>query len=174
MFVVYKWSKKSMKRVLLESLLGKPWNHVWFSILMKSSTQIFVLQKMHLDTLKIKFVTSISSSHYWSLHGSYFNSFTHDSDDSDWWLFLAWWRHQMETFSVLLATCAGNFPHKGQWRGALMGFFVLRPNKRLSKQWWGWWFETSLSPLSYYPLFRVRSWNNGVRCMSFCILMAPL
>ena len=26
----------------------------------------------------------------------------------------AWWRHQMETFSALLA------PHKGQWRGAMM------------------------------------------------------
>ena len=25
--------------------------------------------------------------------------------------------------------------------------------------------------MNYYPLFRVRSWNNGVRCMSFCILM---
>ena len=27
---------------------------------------------------------------------------------------------QMETFSTLLAICAGNSPHKGQWRGALM------------------------------------------------------
>ena len=39
---------------------------------------------------------------------------------------LAWWRHQMEIFFVLLAICAGNSPvpmnspHKGQWRGALM------------------------------------------------------
>ena len=37
-----------------------------------------------------------------------------------------WWRHQMETFSALLALCAGNSPvpvnspHKGQWRGALV------------------------------------------------------
>ena len=30
-----------------------------------------------------------------------------------------------------------NSPHKGQWRGALMFFFHLRSNKRLSKQWWG-------------------------------------
>ena len=36
----------------------------------------------------------------------------------------------METFSELLAICAGNspvvgeFPHKGQWRGALMFFFI--------------------------------------------------
>ena len=26
-------------------------------------------------------------------------------------------------------------------------FFDLRPNKRLSKQWWGWWFETLSRPL---------------------------
>ena len=32
----------------------------------------------------------------------------------------AWWRHQMKTFSALLAFCAENSPHKGQWRGALM------------------------------------------------------
>ena len=35
-----------------------------------------------------------------------------------------WWRHQMETFSALLARCGGNSPvnspHKGQWRGDLM------------------------------------------------------
>ena len=34
----------------------------------------------------------------------------------------------METFTVLLATCAGNSPvagpRKGQWRGALMFFFI--------------------------------------------------
>ena len=38
----------------------------------------------------------------------------------------AWWRHQMKSFSALLAFCVGNStvtvdsPHKGQWRGALM------------------------------------------------------
>ena len=38
---------------------------------------------------------------------------------------VAWWRHQRETFSALLALCTGNspvtggFPHKGQLRGAL-------------------------------------------------------
>ena len=40
--------------------------------------------------------------------------------------FSPWWRHQMETFSAILAICVGsspvpvNSPHKGQWRGALM------------------------------------------------------
>ena len=33
---------------------------------------------------------------------------------------ISWWRHQMETFSALLAIWAGNSLHKGQWRGALM------------------------------------------------------
>ena len=37
---------------------------------------------------------------------------------------MTWCRHQMETFSALLALCAGNSPvnspHNGQWRGALM------------------------------------------------------
>ena len=38
----------------------------------------------------------------------------------------SWWRHQMKTFSELLALCeenpsvTGGFPHKGQWHGALM------------------------------------------------------
>ena len=41
-----------------------------------------------------------------------------------------WWRHQMETFSALLAICAGNSPvpvnslQKGQWRWALMFSFI--------------------------------------------------
>ena len=61
---------------------------------------------------------------------------------------ISWWRHQMETFSALLAICAGNSPVPGEFpaqRPVTRGFdvfFDLRPNKRLSKQWWGWWFET--------------------------------
>ena len=40
-----------------------------------------------------------------------------------------------------------NSPHKGQWRGALVFFYYLRLNKRLSNQLWGWWFETPPCPL---------------------------
>ena len=64
-----------------------------------------------------------------------------------------WWRHQMETFSTLLAICAGNSPVTGEFPAqrpvtrSLDVFFDLRLNKRLSKQWWGWWFETPLCPL---------------------------
>ena len=60
----------------------------------------------------------------------------------------AWWRHQMETFSALLALCAGNSPASGEFPAqrpvtrSFDVFFDLRLNKRLSKQSWGWWFET--------------------------------
>ena len=60
----------------------------------------------------------------------------------------SWWRHQMETFSALLAFCAGNSPVTGEFptqRPVTRSFdvtFDLRPNKPLSKQSWGWWFET--------------------------------
>ena len=59
-----------------------------------------------------------------------------------------WWRHQMETFSALMAISAGNSPVAGEFpaqRPVTRGFdafFDLRLNKRLSKQLWGWWFET--------------------------------
>ena len=59
-----------------------------------------------------------------------------------------WWRHQMETFSALLALCAGNSPVTGEFssqRPVTWGFdvfFDLRLNKLLRKQSWGWWFET--------------------------------
>ena len=59
-----------------------------------------------------------------------------------------WWRHQTETFSALLAICAGNSPVPGEFptqRPVTRSFdvyFDLRPNKWLSKQSWVWWFET--------------------------------
>ena len=68
----------------------------------------------------------------------------------------SWWRHQMETFSALLAICAGNSPVTGEFpaqRPVSRSFgvcFDLRLNKRLSKQWWGWWFETPLRPLWHH------------------------
>ena len=64
-----------------------------------------------------------------------------------------WWRHQMETFSALLAICAWNSPVPGEFPAqspvtrSLDIFFDLHPNKRLCKQWWGWWFETPSCPL---------------------------
>ena len=63
-----------------------------------------------------------------------------------------WWRHQMETFYALLALSARNSPVTDEFpaqRPVTRSFdvFYLRPNKRLSKQSWGCWFETSLGSL---------------------------
>ena len=58
------------------------------------------------------------------------------------------WRQQMETFSVLLAFCAGNSPVTGEFpsqRPVSRSFdasFYLRLHKRLSKQSRCRWFET--------------------------------
>ena len=70
-----------------------------------------------------------------------------------WVLLSTWWRHQMETFSTLLAICAGNSPVPGELpaqrpvKRSFDVFFDLRLNKQLSKQSWGWWFETPSRPL---------------------------
>ena len=60
----------------------------------------------------------------------------------------AWWRHQMETFSALLALCARNSPVTGEFPAqrpvtrSFGVFFDLRLNKRLSKWSWGSWSQT--------------------------------
>ena len=67
--------------------------------------------------------------------------------------FSSWWRHQMETFSTLLAICAGNSPVTGKFPAqrpvtwSFDVFFDQRLYKRLSKQSWAWWFETPSRPL---------------------------
>ena len=59
----------------------------------------------------------------------------------------------METFSALLAICAGNSPVIGEFLAqrpvtwSFDVFFDLRLNEWLSKQSWGWWFETPTRPL---------------------------
>ena len=59
----------------------------------------------------------------------------------------------METFSALLALCAGNSPVSGEFPSqrpvtrSFDVFFDLHLNKQLSKQSWGWWFETPLCSL---------------------------
>ena len=65
----------------------------------------------------------------------------------------AWWRHQMETFSALLALCAGNSPVTGEFPAqrpvtrSFDDFFDLSLNRRLSKQPRRRWFETPYRPL---------------------------
>ena len=59
----------------------------------------------------------------------------------------------METFSALLAICAGNSPVPGEFPAqrpvtpSFDVFFYLCLNKRLSKKSWAWWFEMLSRPL---------------------------
>ena len=67
--------------------------------------------------------------------------------------YIPWWRHQMRTFSALLAISAGNSPVTSEFHAQrpvtriFDVFFGRRLNKRLRKQSWGWWFETPSSSL---------------------------
>ena len=91
-------------------------------------------------------------------------------------LILSWWRHQMATFSALLARCARNSPVTGEFSAqrpmtwSFDVFFDLSLNNRLSKQSWGWWFEMPLhslwrhcnacNPLLYQMINTLRpEWN---------------
>ena len=107
--------------------------HYWYGnvvILMKCSSQVV----LSFWQLSVQPVAKISSR--WHFR---FCDLTEAS---------TWWRHQMKTFSALLAICAGNSPVPGEFptqRPVTRSFdvyFDLRLNKRLSKHSWGWWFET--------------------------------
>ena len=64
--------------------------------------------------------------------------------------------HDMMTSSkgnIFRVTCPlcgefiGQFPTQRPVTRSFDVFFDLRPNKQLSKHWWGWWFETPPCPL---------------------------
>ena len=67
-------------------------------------------------------------------------------------LHMAWWRHQMEIFSTLVALYVGNSPVTGDFPAqrpvtrSFDVFFDLRLNKRLSKQSRDWRYETPSLP----------------------------
>ena len=71
----------------------------------------------------------------------------------------------METFSALLAFCAGNSPVHGEFPAqrpvtrSFDVFYDLRLNKRLSKQSWGWWSETPSSSLWRHRNASIGTWQ---------------
>ena len=78
-----------------------------------------------------------------------------------WWAgrqkrIIPWWRHQMETFSAILALCEGNplviggFPSQRTATRRFDVFCGLRMNKQLSKQSRRRWFE--MPPCSLWRL----------------------
>ena len=70
------------------------------------------------------------------------------SNDIACWYIILMMTSSKETFSALLALCVGNsratgeFPSQKTVTRSFDASFDLRLNKRLSKQSWGWWFET--------------------------------
>ena len=103
-----------------------------FALLCRVTANWPMLSVLHVRLLK-KVILSLrplcTSNHSILLHG------------------FSWWRHQMETFSALLALCAGNSPVNGEFPSqrpvtrSFDVFFDLRL-KRLSKQSRRLWFET--------------------------------
>ena len=112
---------------------------VWKSCAMKNS---FYQKGIQLKMFYTKIVKSFEHLNL-SAHMSQ-RFFSTEYEPSD-----LWWRHQMEPFSALLALCAGNSPVSGEFPSqrpvarSFDVFFDLRLNKPLSKQSWGWWFETT-------------------------------
>ena len=75
------------------------------------------------------------------------NSESSQADIFDGEMTMSLWRHLMETFPALQVLCAGNSLVTGEFpaRPVTLSFdvfFDLCLNKRLSKQPWGWWYET--------------------------------
>ena len=109
---------------------------------------------------------SFSSYNSWKTSLMYGMSFVGARCKSD---LKSWWRHQMATFSALLAISAGNSPVPGEFPAqrpvtrSFDVFFDLRPNKRLSKQSWGWWSETPSSSLWRH--------HNAYHCHALCIVV---
>ena len=84
----------------------------------------------------------------------------------------------MEAFSALLAICAENSPVPGEFpaqRPLTRRFDVfldLRPNKRLRKQSWGWWFETLSRPLWRHRNVMNVTWHCWRCTPMWCLLNA--
>ena len=80
----------------------------------------------------------------------------------------------METFSALLPICAGNssvpgeFPAERPVTQSFDALFDLCLCKQLSKQWWGWWFETLSLPLWRHcnAPFYYQIWNEVMAWIS--------
>ena len=111
-------------------------------LLLFQTTHVFLwpmtLFKMALGVLKMRYIAGGSPS---NAGPAFIQDMMTPSND------------QMETFSALLAIYAGHSPVPGEFPAQrpvtrrFGVFFDLRLNKRLSKQSWGWWFETLSRPL---------------------------
>ena len=102
--------------------------------------------EMH-NTNWFKLSRGVIKPHY-VLNSLHFMFNNHSAYTAWWSRYWPWWRHQNGNIFRVMAICAGNSPVPGEFptqrpvTRSFDVFFDLRPNKRLSKQSWGWWFET--------------------------------
>ena len=118
----------------------------WFSITESSTLNLFYVIDIWLESIGRLFVLGFPNMG----HHSYMTLEPRDRvvcGESPWLRCIAWWRHEMETFSALLGLCARNSPVTGEFpsqRPVTQSFeiiFDLGLNQRWSKQSWGWWLE---------------------------------
>ena len=86
--------------------------------------------------------TLIRSAHYFSLLFWYFSRMTMSNINDDvikWEHFPRYW---LLALCVRNSTVTGEFPSQRPVTRSFDVFFDLHLNKRMSKQSWGWWFET--------------------------------
>ena len=83
------------------------------------------------------------------------------------YLSITWWRHQIEQFTTLLTLGVENrpvngyeFPAQRPVMRSFDVFFDLHLEKRLSKQSWGWWLDTSLVIALIMTSMQWKSVNN--------------
>ena len=132
--------KGQWRRALMFSLIYA-WINVWVNNREAGDLRRY---RSHYDVTVMTVVRFFSSVYY----PMYVISCDHISINgiARWW---PWWRHQMETFSALLALCAGNSPITGEFPSqrpvtrSFDVFFDHRKNKRLSNQSGRRWFETT-------------------------------
>ena len=139
--------------LIMASLYCKAWQVTFAGAvkLMYRESVLWSLDSVHVSCKHYSDVTwtlwRLTSPPLELLFNSLFKSITRNSSKLR-YCPSAWWRHQMETFSALLAICAGNSSDPGEFPAqkpvvrSFDVFFDLRLHKRFSKQSWGWWFET--------------------------------
>ena len=139
------------------------WQNVINHLIFPAQSMCLVLRRLHKarDKQTAFCKLGIMSHHVLSEDGILLDSSMTDRSTELWpesfnWIVTgsAWWRHEMETFSAILAISAGNspvpsgeFPAQRPVTRRFDVFFDLRLNKRLSKQSRGRWFETLPRPL---------------------------
>ena len=107
------------------------------------STFLDMYGNWHEQALSCKSVSLVSPVDIWKLEIPVYFQSDHVHDDvMKWKHFPRYW-----PFVWGIHRCPVNSPHKWPVTRSFDVFFDLRLNKQLSKQWWGWWFDTLSCPL---------------------------